>query len=113
MARVEEKADVRPGQQPLDLRDRLDARVHVVMEHRLEAARASQLAPRANTVEVDLTVARAPVAEHSLRVEAVEQVERGLQRGIVTVAEAQLDEGAGQREARDASRSRSTSPRPR
>ena len=78
---------------------RLHARVHVVVEHRLEAARAGQPGRCANAVEVDFAVARAPVAEHRLRVEAVEQVEGGLERGVVAVAEAQFDERAGQHQA--------------
>ena len=83
--RVEQQADVGPLEQPLDLGRRLDARAHVVVERRLEAARARERArPRrvdARRVEaatrpavaVGARVARAPAARRTPRLEQVER----------------------------------------
>ena len=113
VAGVEQEPDARALEQPLDLGRRLHARAHVVVEGRLEAAGTRQLDGALDPVEVDVAVPRALVAEHRLRVGALEQVERRLERREVPVAEPELDEGARELQPAARSRARSSSPRPR
>ena len=69
-----------------------------MVEARLEPAGTRQLDRARDGVEIDVLATRAFVAQNRLRIEPVEQVERDLERREAAVAEAELDEGAGEPE---------------